>query len=306
MKIDLTAIQTKIDLDDYVSQENFLNSMNNYLSRASLFWKAETHLAVFPEFIGTFLYPGMFSQTSEDENVFKLLLRYVFKNLSLSQLNFFRAAFLKKALTVEEVYRNTFSELARRYSSYIVAPSILLPSITFESSRRLHITDKRLFNMSYFFNPEGQIIARAGKLRLTPSENKILFSPYPNRNQTITTEFAKIAVVICYDMFFQDTIEHIDSCGAKILAVPTCNFAPWKKHVKYNSSYTQERIWWLDGPIKATRKRENIQFLINAMAVGKVGKNIAEGRSTIWNNGKICKVAKSWTSSEVINEAVEI
>ncbi|MEA2065969.1 MAG: nitrilase-related carbon-nitrogen hydrolase [Thermotogota bacterium] len=306
MKIDLTAIQTEIDLKDYRNPESFMRSMNDSLIKASQLWKSNIHLAVFPEFIGTFLYPGMFLKSLDNQNVFKLLLKYIFKNFLLSQLNFFRAAFLKNALKVEEIYRNTFSELAKNYSSYIVAPSILLPSITFESSKGRYITDKRLFNMSYLFNPKGQVIARMGKLRLTPSENKILFSPYPYRNQAVKTEFAKIAVVICYDMFFQDTIEHLDSIGAQILAVPTCNFAYWKKPVKYNSSYSQERIWWLDGPIKATKKRENIQFLINAMAVGKIGNNVAEGRSTIWNNGRICKLARSWTSSEEINATVEI
>ncbi len=306
MKIDLTAVQTKIDLEDYVSQENFLNSMNNYLSRAGLLWKADTHFAVFPEFIGTFLYPGMFTKISRSKSVFRLLLGYVFKNLSISQLNFIRAAFLKNALVVEEVYRNTFSRLARTYSSYIAAPSILLPLISFESSKGWHIKDRRLFNMSYLFNPEGIVIARVGKLRLTDSENKILFSSYPCKSQVVETKFAKVALIICYDMFFRDTIEYVDSSGAKILAVPTCNFTPWKEPVKYNTSYTQERIWWLDGPIEATRNRENIEFLINAMAVGKVGSDIAEGRSTIWKNGRICKVARLWTSSEVINETVEI
>ncbi|TYB88864.1 MAG: carbon-nitrogen hydrolase family protein [Kosmotoga sp.] len=306
MKIDLTAIQAEIELKDYKSPKSFMHSMNNYLSKANLLWESDNHLVVFPEFIGTFLYPCIFSNTSEDKNVFKLLLNYVFKNLSLSQLNFFRAAFLKNALVVEKIYRNTFSNLARTYSSYIVAPSILLPSITFESSRGWHITDKSLYNMCYLFNPKGKVVAKIGKLRLTATESKIIFSSYPYNNPVVKTEFANIAVVICYDMFFQDTIEHVDSCGARILAVPTCNFAPWKKHVKYNPSYTQERIWWLDGPIKATSNRENIEFLINAMAVGKVGNDIAEGRSTIWKNGKICQVARSWTFSEVISKTVEI
>ncbi|MFO7882343.1 MAG: nitrilase-related carbon-nitrogen hydrolase [Kosmotogaceae bacterium] len=306
MKIDLTAVQTEINPEDYKNPENFNSSMDSYLKEANQIWKANDHLTVFPEFIGTFLYPGMFSEFSRNQSVTKSLLKYVFKNFSFSHLNLFRAAFLKNALTIEEVYRNTFSELARNYSTYIIAPSILLPSITFESSKGWQITDKRLFNMSYLFNPEGLVIARVGKLRLTSSENKILFSSYPHNNQVVKTKLAKIAVVICYDMFFQDTIEHVDSSGAKILAVPTCNFVYWKRPVKYNPSYTQERIWWLDGPIKATKNRENVKYLINAMVVGKIGNDIAEGRSTIWKNGRICKVAKSWTTREVINETVEI
>jgi len=305
--LDLTAVQVEINIDDYLSKERMKEAFSYYLMKAMNEWNAETHLVVFPEFLGTFLYPGLFSKIDNPKSLLQLLMKYVLRNLSFKSLNPFKGAFLKHALFVEKLYREAFSELACQFGTYIVAPSILLPEITFESEKGWHIIGHKLYNMSYFFNPSGQLLAKIKKQRLTASETKLIFSEgeseYP---RTITTSFGKAGGLICYDMFFQNIIQTIDAAGANILVVPSCNFALWKSPTRYFPEKTQEQIWFLHGTIKASKDRENIRYLVNAMAVGKLGKDTAEGRSSIWKNGKLLKIARSWDKSEVINACVEM
>jgi hypothetical protein len=69
---------------------------------------------------------------------------------------------------------------------------------------------------------------------------------------------------------------------------------------------TQERVWFRDGPISASKDRENIRFLVNAMAVGDVGGQTAQGRSSIWHDGKVLAVSREFELEDVVNATVEL
>ncbi|OAA26578.1 hypothetical protein AT15_06370 [Kosmotoga arenicorallina S304] len=306
VSLDITAVQAAIEPNDYTSKKNMKRAFSKYLIDAKRQWSAKFHLAVFPEFLGTFLYPGLFSKINNPQGISKLLLRYVLGNFSFTSPNPFKGAFLKNAIFVERTYREVFSELAEQFNAYIIAPSIFLPEITFESAKGWHITKPNLYNMSYFFNPQGQLLAKIKKQRLTVLETKLIFSGDNEQPQIVTTAFGKVGVLICYDMFFQDIVQAIDVSGVNILAVPSCNFASWKEPTKYFPEKTQEQVWFLHGTIKAGERRENIRYIVNAMAVGKLGKDVAEGRSTIWKDGRLLEIAKSWNKPEVISAYVEI
>lgn len=309
MKVDLGAVQVEIKLEDYVSKKSFFEAMNQYMLITASRWQGEEHLVVFPEFIPTLLYPGLFNKKGfSDTSVLKNLLAFVLKNFSVGKnLNFLRGSFLNKALDVETIYLEVFSVLAQNYNCYILAPSLLLPEIDFESAKSRHIKSAKLFNTSYLFNQEGKVVKKFRKKQLTKSENGLLFSPAEKQQQNhVKLASFSLGCAICYDMFFENNMVDLDSAGVDIVAVPSCNFGLWKDKLSYRPDFTQEQVWYKDGPYFATNLRENIRYLVNPMAVGKIGSDTAQGRSSIWSNGMALKLAKNWDTSEVINITVEI
>lgn len=298
--IDLTAIQVHFDATTF-SRESFASAMDRYVRLACGLWRGERHVTVFPEFFPTFLYPAFRGMTLKG-GPGKILLKYALKNTGLS-LNPLRQAFLNHALEIELFYRKTFGALAGEFKTYLLAPSILMPEVDFESSRGTFLRDKRLYNMAYLFSPQGRLIAKIAKRNLTDAESRILFSRGSSFGNIAETSIGTLGVAICYDMFFESEVRRLDSSGCEILLVPSCNFAPWKAHL--NGS-TQERVWFRDGPISASKDRENIRFLVNAMAVGDIGGQTAQGRSSIWHNGKVLAISREVEREDVVNAIVEL
>jgi hypothetical protein len=103
-------------------------------------------------------------------------------------------------------------------------------------------------------------------------------------------------------MFFESEVRRLDSNGCEILLVPSCNFAPWKAHM--NGS-TQERVWFRDGPISASKDRENIVFL-NGMARRDIGGQTAQGRSSIWHTARFWPYRGRVEREDVVNAIVEL
>jgi len=295
---DLTAIQVWFDQESF-GEEVFRRKMRDYASEASLMWKGSNHIIVFPEFFATFLYPS-FRKLSFEETTAKTLVKYAIKNMGLS-FNPFKKAFLKDALEIEAYYHGVFSTIAREFETYLLAPSILLPIVDEESERGRFIRDGRLYNMAYLFNPWGKLLTRALKHNLTKAENSVLFSRGESVDNVVHTEIGVIGTAICYDMFFQSEIERLDSAGCEVILVPSCNFAEWKGSM---GGSTQERIWFADGPIRATTGRENIRYLVNSMATGIVGSDFAKGRSSIWDRGRSISLAKAYDREAVLNSTV--
>lgn len=292
---DLTAIQVWFDQESY-GEETFRRKMRDYASGASLLWKGSNHIIAFPEFFATFLYPS-FRKLSFEETTTKTLAKYAIKNMGFS-LNPLKKAFLRDALGIEAYYHGVFSTIAREFETYLLAPSILLPIIDEESERGRFIRDGRLYNMAYLFNPEGKLLTRALKHNLTKAESSVLFSRGEPVDNVVHTEIGIIGIAICYDMFFQSEIERLDAAGCELILVPSCNFAEWKGSMRGS---TQERIWFRDGPIRASLCREKIRYLVNPMATGIVGRDKAQGRSSIWSRGRALAVARKFDGEEILN-----
>jgi len=292
---DLTAVQIWFDQDSF-GEEAFRRKMRDYVAEASLSWKGRNHIVVFPEFFATFLYPS-FRKLSFEETTAKTLVRYAIKNMGLS-FNPFKKAFLRDALEIEAYYRDVFESMAKEFGTYLLAPSILLPVVDTESEKGRFIRDGKLYNLAYFFNPSGKVVTKAFKHNLTKAESSIIFSRGEQEHNVVHTEIGVIGIAICYDMFFQSEIEKLDAAGCETVLVPSCNFAFWKGKL---SGSTQERIWFRDGPIKASSGREKIRYLINPMATGIVGRDRAQGRSSIWYRGRALAVAREFDREEILN-----
>ncbi|AFK05809.1 putative amidohydrolase [Mesotoga prima MesG1.Ag.4.2] len=295
---DFTAIQVWFDQDSF-GEEAFRRKMRDYVAEASLLWKGTNHIVVFPEFFATFLYPS-FRKLSFEETTAKTLVKYAIKNMGLS-FNPFKKAFLRDALVIEAYYHDVFEGIAKEFGTYLLAPSILLPVIDTESEKGRFIRGDKLYNLAYFYNPSGKVVARAFKHNLTKAESSIIFSRGQQELNVVHTEIGVIGIAICYDMFFQSEIEKLDAAGCETVLVPSCNFALWKGRL---SDSTQERIWFRDGPIKATSGREKIRYLVNPMATGIVGRDRAQGRSSIWYGGRALAVAREFDREEILNVTI--
>ncbi len=292
---DLTAIQVWFDQDSF-GEEVFRRKMRDYIAEASLTWKGRNHIVVFPEFFATFLYPS-FRKLSFEETTAKTLVKYAIKNMGLS-FNPFKKAFLKDALEIEAYYHDVFEGIAKEFGTYLLAPSILLPVVDTESEKGRFIRNGKLYNLAYFYNPSGKVVARALKHNLTEAESSIIFSRGEQEHNVVQTGIGVIGIAICYDMFFQSEIEKLDAAGCDTVLVPSCNFALWKGRL---SDSTQERTWFRDGPIKASSGREKIRYLVNSMAIGIVGRDRAQGRSSIWYRGRALAVAREFDREEILN-----
>lgn len=107
------------------------------------------------------------------------------------------------------------SKLAKKYKRYILAGSIPEKD------------DENLFNASYLFNREGEIIAKHRKMHLFDIDvkNKITFKESDvltsGNNYTIAdTEFGKIGIGICYDVRFTELARIMTEKGALVLFYP--------------------------------------------------------------------------------------
>jgi predicted amidohydrolase len=107
------------------------------------------------------------------------------------------------------------SELAKELGIYIIAGSIP------------EMENEKIYNTSYTFNRQGEIIGRYRKIHLFDINipDKIMFKESdtisPGEELTIIeTEFGKVGVIICYDIRFPELVRLMVLQGAKFIFVP--------------------------------------------------------------------------------------
>lgn len=111
---------------------------------------------------------------------------------------------------IQEVYFATFSELACQYGIYVLAGSLYL----FEG--------EGLFNRSYLFDPDGDVIAYQDKLHLTKDEVSIGITA--GKSLTLmNTKVGNLCVAIGQDNSYFEVYRIAKGIGAQIVLSPTCN-----------------------------------------------------------------------------------
>lgn len=114
---------------------------------------------------------------------------------------------IKKLTTYTKNFTQFFREQAQKHNIYIIAGS--------------HPTreGQEIYNTAYLFTPSGQIHTQE-KLHITPNERND-FQISPGRGiKVFDTPFAKIAIVVCYDLEFPELSRLLVNHGAEILIVP--------------------------------------------------------------------------------------
>jgi predicted amidohydrolase len=113
------------------------------------------------------------------------------------------------------IYEATFSTLAQGFGVHIVAGSILLP-------------DKRgdLYNVGYFYGPDGRLIGIQKKTHLFIIEQEWGLA-YHDEIQVFDTPLGVIAFPICMDHTFFEPIRVAWLQGAEVVIDPSANPAPY-------------------------------------------------------------------------------
>lgn len=135
--------------------------------------------------------------------------------------------------------------LAREWKIYIVAGTI--PVLQKETGK--------IFNESYFFNPQGNYGVQ-GKIHMTRFETEDWFVSSQSRFKVFETEFGKVAITICYDVEFPELARAAARYGAYILIVPSCT--------DDRQSYLRVRY------CAQARAIENQMFVIHSPTVGSL------------------------------------
>ena len=128
------------------------------------------------------------------------------------------------------------SQTAAENKIYLVGGSIPETSETEEG--------KKIYNTSFFFNPQGELIARHRKVHLfdIDIEGGISFreSDTLGRGENITianTKWCEMGLAICYDMRFPELMRAMVLNGAKVILIPaafntTTGPAHWETTIK--------------------------------------------------------------------------
>ena len=172
-QVNLVAMQVRAALEDYASGATFRRRMEGLMEKA-----AETvdfskpSIVCFPETIGLWLsfIPEVYDDVRECTTIRQAVVRGIPANLG----RFLRACwrfknfgittiFLEVALEAELTYRETFSDLARKYGCYIQAGTIYIPMIEDEPVKGRHALGNKVYNTAYLFNPKGVILQRLPK-----------------------------------------------------------------------------------------------------------------------------------------------
>lgn len=243
-------------------------------------------LIVFPEDIGAPLYfvnrydsvrnattlAGAMTSLATNHTV-EVFLRSLFCRVSPA-----RALALTRAADVGRTYVETFSSLARDHGVYIVAGSAPLPDFPIDylaGSITYAAESNDVFNVSYFFGPDGRIIGRQRKVNLIPLEQIDGLDLTPGRLEDLSvfnTEFGSVGIAICADVFHDDVVSALVKKGADILVQPSANPDPWNRDEQEN---------WLLSAWTAAQDHPELRCVVNPMMNGRLFDLTFEGQSSI-------------------------
>jgi len=295
------AVQVKCNIKDYRTFESFKHKT------ASLFEKMRglirndvPNLVVFPEDYGT---PLVIASEKINVDEFKTIeeamkrttmkkLPYIFIKSLLLKVSLVRSIFLMNS---EEIFRNyteTFKEMSRKYSTYVVAGSITIPRIEAYNNEVKFARDNKIFNTSLVFDPNGKIIGVQRKVHLIDIEGPKgldISNGDLNSINVVETEFAKIGIAICFDAFHKDVVERLVKSGTEVLVQPSANPEKW--------TCAQEEDW-RRGCWSMVQSYNELKYGINPMMVGSLFDLNFEGVSSI-----VSKVERTGNKSGYLAKA---
>lgn len=156
--------------------------------------------------------------------------------------------------------KKTFSLVARNLNVNIVAGSIA------------NNKNGRVYNTSYVFNRNGDIVGEYDKTHLFTPMNEHKFFEYGNKVTTFSLDGHKCAVIICYDIRFPELVRSLALEGIEMLFVV--------------SQWPEKRIEHLK-TLSRARAIENQMFVAVCNSCGCVEKVQFGGNSMIidpWGN----------------------
>ena len=326
-RANLVAVQVRAAIDDYANGKTFRRRMAGLMEKA-----AETvdfsmpTIVCFPETIGLWLsfVPEVYSEIKDAKTIQQAIIRGIRPNLG----RFLRACwkfktvgvttiFLETALEAEAIYRETFSDLAKKYNCYIQPGTIYVPMIEDEPVKGRHITGRDVYNMAYLFNPKGVILQRVPKHNLSPPlEHKFHFASGDRLDlHPVNTALGRMGILICYDGFHESLVEQYDSLDVEIVLNPSHSDRNWEQPAGFNKAITVGEAWERHGVAAMIQGRPNIKYAVVSMMAGRVFDLEGQGCSHIaCNAGEVGAPSEQWllaqasshTSEEIVVAQIEI
>jgi predicted amidohydrolase len=318
--LNLVAVQAQVSLRFYESPETFRQWILELTEEAVKGLPNFPTLVALPEMIGFPLLLTLLEKQTVSETTLTRALQHFLKSEWLDVLQqalkyrhfSISAAFLPSAIPAYQAYKNAFAEAAKTFGVTLVAGSSLLPHITEEASRGVHITSPKVYNTSFVFAPTGQLLGRSQKIYLTQGmESRLgLARGRLSDLQVMQTPVGKVAVPICLDAFYTSVIDHLDGQGAEIVVMPSANPLPWNGHWAANPELAEGEAWLKYGLMQQLQNRLSIRYGVNPMLVGRVWDIAFEGCSSLIavknETTHLLSQAKNATSQDFVRATVDV
>ncbi len=186
---------------------------------------------------------------------------------------------LKEFADSKSKYFSIFQNFAKKYKINIVPGSIIIKN------------KQGFFNTTCYINSEGKIKSKYQKINLWHSEKKYL--TYGNKISVFNTEYGKIGLIICWDLFFPNLFRKMCEKGVKIIICPSCwTYQDADVGLKHNKN--SERV--LVDSISIARAFENEIIFIYCNGAGKLnlpnfkGKLLGHSQITVPFKGMLKKL----------------
>ena len=288
----LVAVQMKLAINDFYSQENFETKISSLMEDVANEANPELPtLVVFPEDVGLMLIALDNQQTLStvqtiEDAIKKMTMKYflplVWYRLRYN-LSWVPALYYYRNKVIAETYFETFSRLAKKYNFYIVAGSVPLPHYTITDGQVLYqerAISPQIYNTSYLFDIDGKVIGYQDKVYLLELEKEEGLHLTPGSLDDIEvfdTNIGRLGIAVCLDGFKEDVIDRLREQKADILIQPSANPLPWEK-------WQQEE--WLESSYKYTHELQYFKYAINPMMNGEFFDLTFFGQSSIISKEK--------------------
>jgi predicted amidohydrolase len=235
----LLGVQPYLTPRDYASLDSFCTRLGSYLEAArEKGWLSERTVAVFPEYVGTWLVAAgekeaVYSARSTAEAMRPLALgrplRFLGALLAGREKDRVTAGiFRSKAAQTARLYQDAFSGLAQQFQITIVAGSVLLPEPRVEDGR-LAVRTGALYNVSAVFKPDGSLHPQLSR-KIFPLVEELSFigAGAVEDLPVFETPAGRLGVLVCADSWYPAPYRELASKGIDLLAVPS--FATGNDH----------------------------------------------------------------------------
>lgn len=290
-RVTLVAGQLSVGPERLTDEATYRTAVGDLLARADeSVGLGPDALVALPEDVGllTVLF-GKADLLSEAPSLAGAIERYVRRNLPrvgwkrLSEgASWARAVLLAHQDRMAETYFDLYPSLAREYGVYLVAGSGAFTDATLAEhvpadapgAPSRPADDRRVYNVSVVFAPDGRAIGVQRKVRLIDLEGPdgLDLVPAPvDRLRVVPTRLGALGVLVCFDAFHDGPLDAVESRGADVLVQPAANpveWVPW-----------QQRDW-LRGSPTAVEER-SFTYAVNPMLNGRVLDLLFAGQSSV-------------------------
>lgn len=122
------------------------------------------------------------------------------------------------AETVDGEYASKMKELAKKYNTYIAIS-------LYERGE-----DNRIYNSAFLIGRGGEIEGVYRKVNISYNDFSKNGVTAGEEYKVFETDFAKVSILTCWDMFFPEPPRIVSQMGAELIVVPTAGY-PYHRHI---------------------------------------------------------------------------